>query len=236
MSGAGALFLAGLLAAAGTPDSVASHPPLQFHLPARNYPGAIALPAGESPRDLPLRARQVVEMRAAEAAGDRKRLGAILAPDSRVWFEARAGEGERRDPAGKDAFADWDRYFHAEKRVTYMGDGGDSVVFRLVETNDFYKLLDRPPSHARLVYWFDGDDRITGTLVQSIPPPSDAPKPTNRMPEFKAWESARDPKLLAWLLPNGRLDPDVAHARRWRTELIAWRRAAGLPEVAIAAP
>ena len=185
---------------------------------------------------LPLRAQRVLELRAAEEAGDARRAKTVLAADSRVWFEAHAGAGERRDPGGKDAFADWDRYFHAQKQVSFVSAAADSVEFDLVETNDFYKLLDRPPSHARLVYWFDAADRITGTLVQSIPPPPGAAPPANRMPEFEAWERARDAKLLSWLLPNGRLDSDLAHARRWKRELVAWRRAAGLPEVPGTAP
>src|SRR5207237_2301918 len=116
-----------------------------------------------------------------------------------------------------------------QKEMSYVAAGGDSVEFRLVETNDWYRLLERPPSATRLVYWFDAQDRIAGTLVQGVPAPPTVPPRPGRMAEFKAWEAARDSSTLAWLLPGGRLMPDLAHARRWKAELTAWPRAAGLP-------
>ncbi len=179
---------------------------------------------------VPPRAKRALELRTAEDAGDSKRVAALLAPDSRVWFESREGPGEKRDAAGRDAYADWDRYFQAEKHVDFVSADSDSVEFRLMETSRFYRLLDRPPSYARLVYWFDATDRITGTLVQSLARPGvelDAP---HRMDEFKTWEAQHDPAELAYLLPGGRLKPDLAHAKRWKAALIAWRRAVHLPE------
>jgi hypothetical protein len=192
-------------------------------------PSRAAAPA--APADaLPPRAQRVVDLRAAEEQGDMRRAAAFYAPDSRVWFEARTGAGEPRGANGKDAFADWDRYFRARKDVRFVAAFGDSVEFRLVETNDFYRLLDRPPSEARLVYWFDADDRITGTLVQSVA--GDAPSGPHRMAEFKLWAARHEPAELAYLLPGGKLVPDLARAKRWKTALRAWRRAAGLPAVA----
>jgi len=171
---------------------------------------------------LPARAQRVVDLRLAMDRGDSARVAALLAPASRVWFETRTGPGTPRDANGKDEWADWDRYFHATKTMRFVSAGGDSVVFRLIEMNDWYGLINRSPSESELTYWFDAGDRITGTLVRGLP---QDPEQRGELAAFKKWEAARDPGTLAWLLPNGHIVPDLARAKRWRTELNAWRHA-----------
>ena len=146
----------------------------------------------------------------------------VLAEDSRVWYERREGPGEKRDPEGKDAYADWDEWFQATKEYSFAGESGDSVVFVLTENNNFYRLIDRPPSRVRLTYWFDERNRITGTLVRGMP---NDPTRGDRLPEFKRWLAANHPDELAYLLPEGRIVPDLERAKRWSALLMLWRRA-----------
>ena len=187
-----------------------------------------AVAADKAPDRLPPRAQRVVALRAASDRGDSAAVAAAFAPGSRTWFETRVGPGEPRDASGHDAWADWDRYFRAVKSIRFVAAAGDSAVFRLVESNDWYRLIDRAPSEAELTYWFDDGDRITGTLVRGLPQDSTA---HGRLAQFKAWEAGHDPNTLAYLLPQGHLVPDLARAKRWKQALTGWRRAAGLPAV-----
>jgi len=222
-----AILLAGAGAASAEPLPVSSSAAAMVDS-LLGIHGALPAPPADAP-SLPPRAQRVLALRDAMDAHAADRVAALLAPDSRVWFESREGTGEKRDPGGKDSFADWDAYFHAEKNLAFVGADSDSVEFRLTETNDFYHLLDRPPSYTRLVYWFDARDRITGTLVQGLAVPAATLDRPHRMDEFKAWQAQRDPAVLADLLPGGKLAHDLTHAKRWKAALVAWRRSAGLP-------
>ena len=112
--------------------------------------------------------------------------------------------------------------------MQFVSAGGDSAVFQLAESNEWYRLVDRAPSATELTYWFDGEDRITGTLERGLP---QDPSARGRLAEFKSWEFRHDPTTLAYLLPDGKLVPDLARAKRWKQALTAWRKAAGLPAV-----
>jgi hypothetical protein len=190
--------------------------------------GVLTAPARPDTDSLPPRAHRVLALRDALNRDPAANVSAFFAPDSRTWFESRTGAGEPRDASGHDAWADWDRYFHAVKSLQFVSAGGDSAVFHLTESNDWYRLVDRAPSATELTYWFDGEDRITGTLVRGLP---QDPGAHGRLAEFKAWDFAHDPRTLAYLLPDGKLVPDLARAKRWKQALTAWRREAGLPAV-----
>ncbi len=54
-------------------------------------------------------------------------------------------------------------------------------------------------------------------------------KDTDRLPEFEAWARKNRPGLLERLMPDGKIDPALERARLWKTSLLEWRTAAGLP-------
>jgi hypothetical protein len=95
------------------------------------------------------------------------------------------------------------------------------------EVNDWYRLVDRPPSEYFATYWLDERHRITGILIHQIP---GRPKAADRLADFKAWARSKRPGLLEKLLPEGKIDPAEDKARLFRSALLEWRRDAGLPD------
>jgi hypothetical protein len=51
------------------------------------------------------------------------------------------------------------------------------------------------------------------------------------MKEFQAWAQKNRPEELAYLMPNGRIDP--SRPERWLAILTERRKVAGLPEVSV---
>ena len=103
---------------------------------------------------------------------------------------------------------------------------GRSVRTTMSEINDWYRLVDRPPSRYHMTYYFDAAGKITGVLVHGIP---GEPKPSDRLSEFQEWARANRPGLLERLMPEGKLDPALEKAKLWKASLLEWRKAAGLP-------
>jgi len=93
------------------------------------------------------------------------------------------------------------------------------------ENNDWYRLVDRPPSRYDVTCDFDAAGKITGVLVHGIP---GEPKSSDRLPQFKEWARAHGPGLLERLMPEAKLDPALEKAKLWKTSLLGWRKAAGL--------
>ena len=127
------------------------------------------------------------------------------------------------------AWANWDTFFnssHDDRRVELEG---DEVVVVSYENNDFYRLIDREPVSAESRYWFDEQGRILGRVY--LGPTGET---EDRLDEFTAWLEACDAQMLAWLMPEGEIEPTVERANRWKELLIEWRREMGLPEVELA--
>jgi ketosteroid isomerase-like protein len=171
--------------------------------------------------------RTVQRFRAASAAGDAVAARACLAPDARMWFDRKTGPG---DPLGFGGgrWDHWDRYFHGRTMVSEWEVHGHDVTGVVHETNDLYHLLDWIGKPYRLTWTLDESGRIKEVLLDSIP---GARERSNRMPEFKRWAAEHHPEELAYLLPNGQMNPDGDRAERWRAILVEWRAAAGLPPV-----
>jgi len=180
----------------------------------------------------PPRARvEVIEAyKSAKQARDSERIAACLAPDARMWFEKREGPGRpiRRDTGG-GPWAEWDRYFRASSRRVGEYEGGDEWVrVRVEETNDYYRLLDRPPKRHDATYFFDADGRIEGILIAGVPQEEGS---RGRYDAFETWARQAHPGALEALMPEGDIVPSLANARSWRALLVEWRTAAGLEPV-----
>jgi hypothetical protein len=151
----------------------------------------------------------------------------MLAPNARVWYEKREGEGEPLNPGG-GTWTHWDTYFHG--RTTYSDwrvDGG-AVLATATETNDFYRLLDWRPWPMLFTWWLDEEARIAGFMVQARPGKGST---GSRLADVVAWAKAKHPEEIAYLMPKGRIDPTADRAERWRKLLVEWRREAKLPAV-----
>jgi hypothetical protein len=162
--------------------------------------------------------RTVKNFRAARERGDSAAVERFVAPGARLWFESRDGLSEPFG-AGGGSWDHWDHYFHAQTTLTDWTEHADgSVTATAHETNDFMKLLDWQPAPYTVTYWFDSSGRIAQVLIKSLPG-----KSANRLPEFKEWASAHHPEELAYLMPNGKLDPTGDRPERWRAILEEWR-------------
>jgi hypothetical protein len=163
--------------------------------------------------------RRVQDFRAAKERGDTSTAQSSIAPGARLWFENKAGEGEPYTLDG-GSWDHWDQYFHSHNVMTNWRRDGNAVMADVVETNDFMQMLEYRPAPYTMTWWLDDQRRITGVLIKSNPA-----KPVNRMGEFKEWARGNHPDELAYLLPNGRLDPTGDRPERWRAILTEWRNA-----------
>ncbi|HKO55478.1 MAG TPA: hypothetical protein VJ276_06330 [Thermoanaerobaculia bacterium] len=162
--------------------------------------------------------QQVVESyRAARDRGDDAAAQRWLAPDARIWFEKKEGPGE---PYGRPGsrYEHWDRYFHSRSTMTDWQSHDGALSALVHETNDFYRLLDWQPAPYRLTFRFDDAGRIREVLLTST-----GAKSTSRLEEFESWARAHHPEELAYLLPNGRVDPTGDRPERWTRILTEWR-------------
>lgn len=126
--------------------------------------------------------------------------------------------------AGGGSWADWDRFFRSETALEDAVVEGSTVRTTIREINDWYRLVERPPSRYHVTYFFDAARRIEGTLVHQIP---GAPKQSDRLPEFKEWARAERPGLLEKLMPEGKIVPSLDRAKLWKEALLAWRTSRG---------
>ncbi len=168
------------------------------------------------------------EYRQAVRDGDMERVDALQAPDARIWFGERKGDGRALDPRGRGPWAQWDTFFRARSTQSDFVIVDGAVRFTNRETNDWYRLVERAPRPYFIFYFFDENDRISGKLIQSI---EGLKRPTDRLEEFKVWAQERHPGLLDTLMPDGEIDPHLDKARVWKARLLEWRADAGLPDV-----
>lgn len=166
---------------------------------------------------------RVQAYRAARERGDLAAEQAFLAPDARMFYEKREGEGEPLTAGRSGRYAHWDEFFRSQATLTDWTEDGNAVSARVHETNDFYGLLDWTPRPYWMTWWLDANGRITAAMVQSLPGESTR----GRMSEFQEWARAHHPGELAYLMPNGRIDPTGDRAERWKKILLEWR--ASLP-------
>jgi len=172
--------------------------------------------ASQSPVD------RIETFRAARERGDVATAQKYVAPDARIWFEEKKGEG---DPFGVDSggrWDHWDRYFHSKTTLSDWKVDDRTATAVANETNDFMQALDWKPKPYTVTYWLDSQGRIEGVLIKSMPG-----KAVNRLDEFKAWARQHHPDELAYLMPNDKLDPTGDRPERWHAILDEWRGVKG---------
>ena len=161
--------------------------------------------------------QRIEAFRAARERGDIAAARKYVAPDARIWFEEKKGEGEPFGVGG-GRWDHWDQYFHSH--TTLSGWEQEDTILTAVanETNDFMRLLDWQPKPYTVTYWLDDAGRIEGVLIKSTPG-----KAISRLDEFKTWAREHHPDELTYLMPNDRLDPTGDRPERWRAILEEWR-------------
>ena len=160
-------------------------------------------------------------------AGQTEIARAFMAPNPRRWYETRSGDGEPWDVAqGAGRWAAWDREFHSRTEDVHWTGHRRAVTRRMRETNDYYRLLDRPPGETDLVYYLNENGRIEGSLVRAA-----GRRERGREDDFLAWVRSDAPGEIDYLRPDGKIDPTGDRPLRTRRLLERWRAAAGLPPV-----
>jgi len=167
---------------------------------------------------------RVQEYRDARMRGDLAAEAKFIAPDARVWFEDQHDAGKPLGVGKSGRFAHWDEVFRAQSTLSEWSVKGNAVSATVLESNDYYRLIERQPRPYRMTWWLDDDERITGVLIESQPGTA-----KSRMGEFREWAIAHHPEELDYLMPGGELDPTGDRAERWKAILIEWRAFAGLP-------
>jgi hypothetical protein len=164
--------------------------------------------------------RIVKNFREAREQGDLARAQAYIAPGARLWFENKTGPGEPYVLSG-GSWDHWDTYFHSKNELSEWRTDARAVSATVNETNDFMQFLDWQAAPYTMTWWLDDQNRIAEVLIKG------GGKPKSRLDEFKAWAAKNHPDELAYLMPNGQIDPTGDRPERWRAILEEWRRSAG---------
>ena len=164
--------------------------------------------------------------RAAKKRGDYDTAAKYLAVDARIWFEKKEGPGHPLRAKG-GPYADWDRFFNAKSTRKNVRVTDHTVTYISRETNDYFRLLERVSTPARVTYYFDDDRRITGMLYAGL----GHKRLPDRKEQFVKWADEHYPGEVHRLQPGGSLSPTLQNAKRWKQLLIEWRREAGLPPI-----
>ena len=159
-------------------------------------------------------------------SGDLAGARALLVDGPRIWYGERDGDGSPWTLGG-GRWKAWDDYFRGTAvRATEWHVDGEVVWADVVETNDYYRLVERPPSRWRATYFIAEDGRIEGFLVGRIP---GLERDGGRDAEFEAWARETHPEEAEYLMPGGSIDPTGDRPQRMRALLELWRAEGGLP-------
>jgi hypothetical protein len=159
----------------------------------------------------------VKEFLAAREKKDKEAYMKLVSLDMRVWYEEKKGDGNPWSPEG--AWSKWDEYFNAQKEYGVFKQDSNAVSVVVTETNDFYKLIERPASPILLTWWLNKENKIEGYLVKSMS--DDNIK--DKFNEFEAWAIKNDSTELKYLMPEGQINPKDDRPERWKNLLLKWR-------------
>ncbi|MBK9013693.1 MAG: hypothetical protein IPM82_06175 [Saprospiraceae bacterium] len=151
----------------------------------------------------------------------------MVAPGMKVWYEEKKGKGKDWNP--ESAWTKWDEFFNAEKRYSVFTQDSNAVTVIVYEINDFYKLIDREESPVRLTWWLNSEGKIEGYLVKSL----SSSTAFGSLNAFEAWAKENHPAELAYLMPDGNINPEGDRPARWKKILLDWREKNGLPDLGI---
>jgi hypothetical protein len=158
------------------------------------------------------------------AASTREQALQVLAPEYRLWFGQRQGEGLDRTHVA--AMLEWDFALHPRHRIVSLESRGSEVSALVHEDNDFSLLIGFPGWDATSTYTVTED----GTIASQVYVPVGATDWRPYLDAPLAWIRANRPDVLPRIFPDGKLRQDGTAAREWVETLRAWRAATGLPD------
>ncbi|MFL6247923.1 MAG: hypothetical protein ACJ74H_18010 [Thermoanaerobaculia bacterium] len=152
-----------------------------------------------------------------------------FAPDYRLWFGERVGEGLDRAKVAK--MLEWDYALNPGHRIDSFEVNGTEVTVRVHEDNDFSRLIGFPGWDATSTFVVDADGRI---VSQVYVPVADQPEWRPYLDAPLAWIREHDPEVLPRIFNTGKLVQTRESAAEWVRVLRAWRAADH--DVAVRAP
>ncbi len=169
--------------------------------------------------------------RSARDSGNYNTARQYLAPDARMWFEEKTGEG-RRIVLDDGPYDRWDEHFESETSHGEWHADSNTIWTVVTEWNDYYRLLEREDTtRYRLTFYFSDNGLIEGYMVSS-PDVNGLNTPRDdRFAEFKAWAEKHHPEEWEYLRPNATFDPTGDRAVRTRRLLNLWRESVGLKPI-----
>jgi hypothetical protein len=147
-----------------------------------------------------------------------------LAPEYRLWFGERSGEGLDRARVAK--MLEWDYALHPRHRVSSITANGAEVTAQVHEDNDFSLLLGFPGWDATSTFTVDASGRIASQLYV----PNGAAEWRPYLDAPLAWIRQHHPDALPRIFPNGKLAQTRETAAEWVALLRAWRAATIQPD------
>jgi hypothetical protein len=169
---------------------------------------------------------RVQAFRALRQAGDYDAARLLMSDDPRRWWGEREGAGSPWTLGTRGRWADWDDHMQSTSEVLEWTAGDHSATLLAAESNDYYRLLERGPQKVSYTYYLDAAGLLTGYLIAAP-----GPRDPGRTDDYLAWAAANEPEELAYLRPNGEIDPTGDRAPRTRAQLTRWRTAEGLPPI-----
>jgi hypothetical protein len=172
--------------------------------------------------------RTIESFRAARSAGDRDAARSYLVADPRVWYDAKEGDGSPWT-LGEGRWKTWDTHFRGKSELGPWRSEADRVWADAVETNDYFRLIERRDTpRYRITYFMEADGMIGGYMISAADPDAPPTPRQDRGDEFAAWAEANHPEEWAYLRPGGSLDPTGDRAERTRALANQWRATVGL--------
>jgi hypothetical protein len=145
---------------------------------------------------------------------------ALLAPDYRIWFGERSGEG--KDRAAALEMLRWDFALNPYRRLDELTVGDDgTVTIRVHEENDLSRLIAYPGWNATSTFTVNAQGLITSQLY--VPDPG-RPDWHPYLEPALVWLRANRPEALERVYPDGRVIQTGDTARQWVALLKAWRQ------------
>lgn len=159
------------------------------------------------------------------SAKDRSSALALLAPDYRLWFGKREGEGLSKQQTA--LMLEWDFELRPQRRVDGLRVNGREVTATIHEENDFALLIGFPGWDAESTFSINEVGLISAQVY--VPREGQADwKPY--LEKALGWLREHRAEALARLYPNNRLNQTEEGAREWVKVLREWRKAAGLAD------
>lgn len=167
--------------------------------------------------------RTWTKYREAKKRGDYETAKKYLADDARIWFEKKEGPGNPLTAKG-GPYKHWDKEFRAKTSREKVEVVDGAVTYLSSEINDYYRFIERKTTKARITYYFNDENKISGMLYQGLSPRKK--RPPDRYDEFKQWANKKYPGLLD--SPEMKIPKQP---KKWRELLTEWRAESGLTSI-----